>query len=263
MNNAMKTFGLLSVLFLLSCNTKEKKESSTPLLAEAKTNTEFDDKAEALLASTLEAHGGELYNTASYTFSFRDKTYSFTNNKGKAQYTSSVTKKGKEIIDVLKNSTFTRSINGKVIDLSDRDIIKYSSSLNSVIYFATLPHKLTDAAVNKSYGGTTTIHGKSYDILEISFQKEGGGKDFDDEFHYWINSETHTIDYLAYNYTVDGGGVRFRAAFNPRTIAGIRFQDYINYKAKTGTPLKDLPKYYEKKELKELSQIILENVKTN
>jgi hypothetical protein len=29
---------------------------------------------------------------------------------------------------------------------------------------------------------------------------QNGGADFDDEFHYWINKQTHKIDYLAYNY---------------------------------------------------------------
>jgi hypothetical protein len=39
--------------------------------------------------------------------------------------------------------------------------------------------------------------------------------------------------------------VRFRTAFNTRVIDGLTFQDYINYEAPIGTPLKDLPKLYE------------------
>jgi hypothetical protein len=49
-----------------------------------------------------------------------------------------------------------------------------------------------------------------------NFGQDGGGKDFDDEFHYWINKQTHKIDYLAYNYQNDDGGVRFRICFNTR-----------------------------------------------
>ena len=130
-----------------------------------------------------------------------------------------------------------------------------------MVYFATLPHKLKDPAVNKSYKGTTTIKGKTYHVLQISFNEEGGGVDHEDIYHYWINTETNYIDYLAYNFIVNGGGVRFRSAYNPRTVDGIRFQDYVNYKAPKGTPLADLPGLLEKGELKQLSLIETEEVK--
>ena len=69
------------------------------------------------------------------------------------------------------------------------------------------------------------------------------------------------MDYLAYNYKVNGGGVRFRSSYNRRNVGGIIFQDYINYKAEVGTPLKDLPTLYENDKLKEVSRIDTENVK--
>ena len=119
---------------------------------------------------------------------------------------------------------------------------------------------MQDKAVKKSYQGTTTIKGKTYEILEIRFEQEGGGRDHDDVFHYWINQESNVIDYLAYNYQVNGGGVRLRSAYNSRNIGGIIFQDYVNYKADIGTPLGDLPKLLEQGKLKELSRIETENV---
>lgn len=61
------------------------------------------------------------------------------------------------------------------------------------------------------------------------------------------------MDYFAYNYQVNEGGVRFRAAFNTRVVAGVTFQDYINYEAPIKTPLKDLPGLYEQGKLKEAS----------
>jgi hypothetical protein len=135
--------------------------------------------------------------------------------------------------------------------------------LNSVIYFATLPYKLQDASVHKNFIEETTIKEKQYAIVGVTFGQAGGGKDFDDEFHYWINKETHKIDYLAYNYRTHDDGVRFRAAFNTRVIDGLTFQDYINYEAPWGTALKDSPKLDEQGRLKELSQILTENVVNN
>lgn len=154
----------------------------------------------------------------------------------------------------------TRFVNDINQNLAPSDQTKYSGGINSVIYFATLPNKLQDAAVNKTYRGTTSIKEIAYDILEITFDQEGGGKDYDDTYLYWINKENYLIDYLAYNYSVGKGGVRFRSAFNKRNVDGIIFQDYINFKAKVGTPLRDLPKLYESEQLEKLSVILTENI---
>jgi hypothetical protein len=48
----------------------------------------------------------------------------------------------------MTSEKFERAINGKT-KLSPADASKYSESLNSVIYFATLPYKLQDASVTK------------------------------------------------------------------------------------------------------------------
>jgi hypothetical protein len=252
-----------SFILLISCknNTQNKEvETSSTAVEEIKTEKKYS-KAEALLTETLKAHGGDLYNTASYSFEFRGKQYSFTNNEDQYIYTVEVEKKDNTLLkDVLVGNTLSRTIDGKPIELSDKDVAKYTSSINSVIYFATLPHKLIDPAVNLEYKGATTIKEVTYEVLQVTFNQEGGGEDHDDQYHYWINQTTNKIDYLAYNYTVNKGGVRFRSAYNTRVVDGITFQDYINYKAPVGTPLWELPIYFERNELKELSRIETENI---
>ena len=69
------------------------------------------------------------------------------------------------------------------------------------------------------------------------------------------------MDYLAYMYNVNGGGIRFRSYYNRRVIDGITFQDYVNWGAELGTSLDQLPHMYEAGTLKELSKIVTENVK--
>jgi len=218
-------------------------------------------KGQKILAKTIKAHGGKKYDQSGYEFVFRKKTFTFYNNYKDFRYTSTLNKDGKTIVDELNNFEFLRKENGSLADLTEKQVSGYSNSLNSVIYFATLPNKLKDPSVNVKYKGTASAKGKQYEVLEITFDQEGGGKDHDDVFHYWINSKTNYIDYLAYNYSTGKGGVRFRAAFNPRTVDGIRFQDYINYKAPVGTPLADLLGMYEREELDELSKILTEDVK--
>lgn len=237
------------MLTLSACSPKSQLATTTKL-----------SQAEQILAQTIAAHGGKRYDVAHYGFSFRDKQYSFKNEAGAYRYSRSQQKNGYKILDVMDNEGLKRSIDGEYIQLGKEEQGKIAESVNSVIYFATLPHKLQDVAVNKAYKGETTIKGKKYHVLEVTFQEEGGGKDHDDQFHYWINQADNTIDYLAYNYQVGKGGVRFREAYNRRTVAGIIFQDYVNYKADLGTPLADLPALFEANKLKKLSVIETENV---
>lgn len=240
-------FLFISILFL-TCKPKENISASP------------QSKAEKIMAKALKAHGGKKYDTAHYEFVFRKKKYTFHNESAKYTYTVTYERNGQTNINELNNDELIRSVDGKKVEISKKEYNSHLGALNSVIYFATLPHKLYDPAVMKSYVGETTIKGKKYEVLEITFKEENGGPDHDDEYYYWINKETHRIDYLAYNYLVNNGGVRFRTAYNQRVVDGVLFQDYVNYKANVGTPLADLPALFEKNELKELSVIATEDV---
>lgn len=253
LKNILTLFG---IAILIACGNKSTENAAN--LATPKRLTE----AEALLQQAFIAHGGKRYEEAHYQFVFREKVYTFRNSADGYLYTVTEDKDGKSIMYKLVNGTLIRTIDEVVQELTDKEVGTYSEALNSVIYFATLPHKLLDPAVNLRIIGETTIRDKAYDILEVTFEQEGGGDDYDDQFHYWINKGDHTIEYLAYNYKTNGGGVRFRSAYNRRTVDGIIFQDYINYKADIGTPLVDLPRLLESSELKELSKIETEEVKS-
>jgi len=242
---------ILSIITLCALGCATKKTT-------LKTGTDL--KAEQIIGNAIKAHGGTKYDDAHYQFVFRDKTYTFKNDKEGYTYTLNQEKDGRRINDVLKNGTITRTVDGQVQDLSPKQKTGYSSGVNSVIYFATLPYKLQDQSVNKSYVETQTIKGQSYDVIHITFDEEGGGKDHDDNFYYWINQKTSKIDYLAYNYAVGKGGVRFRSAYNTRIVGGISFQDYVNYKAPVGTPLVALPSLFESDQLTKLSVIATEDV---
>lgn len=230
-------------------------------MSTCKKNPKTITQAEQIIFDCIDAHGGERYNQANFKFTFRDKNYIFKQNDELYEYSVSFEKDGQNIYDYMNNESFSRSIDGKEVKLTEKQKSSYSQSLNSVIYFATLPYKLLDDSVMKSYQGETEIKGQNYHVIEITFQEEGGGADFDDTYHYWINQNTKNVDYLAYNYAVGKGGVRFRSAYNKRVVGGILFQDYINYKADVGTPLADLPALWATEKLEELSRIETENVK--
>ena len=241
---------LFLILFAIGCNPSSESEDHAVVKSS-------DPRLDLCIA----AHGGKLYDHAHMSFDFRDRSYTFQHQDGTFRYTSKFSKDGQQYYDVLSNEGFEREIDEKPVALADSNIIKYSNSLNSVIYFALLPHKLLDPAAQIKYLGQVEILEQTYYTISVTFVEEGGGKDYDDNFYYWINSENNYLDYLAYDYQVDGGGVRFRKAYNPRVVDGIRFQDYINYKAPIGTKLEDLPTMLENGTLAELSRIELKNVK--
>ena len=218
-------------------------------------------KADQIIKDAILAHGGPLYKTAAFSFDFREKQYTFKNESSSFKYIRRETKDSLLIKDVLTDTEFTRSIDGVPTPLSSADSTKYGNSLNSVIYFALLPYKLDDPAVQRTYKGITLIKQTEYHTIEITFAEDGGGVDHEDVFYYWINTGTNVMDYLAYQYQVNNGGVRFRQAVQPKIIDGIRFQNYINYKAAKGTPLADLPTLFESGGLDTLSTINLDNLR--
>ena len=162
----------------------------------------------------------------------------------------------------MTNDGFKRIVDTEEISLSAKQKRSYSDALNSVVYFAILPHFLNDPAVNKLYLGTTTINGKEYHKIEVTFDQEGGGTDHDDRYVYWIDTADHSMDYLGYSYHVNGRGVRFRESYNSRKIDGVTFQDYVNFKADKNTSADSLDELFISGKLKELSRIELKNIRS-
>ena len=98
--------------------------------------------------------------------------------------------------------------------------------------------------------------------MEVTFRPEGGGRDYQDRFLYWIHRDRSTVDYLAYSYDVNDGGIRFREAFNPRTVGGVRFADYRNYAPDSVEPrLEALAQMFEADSLTLVSEIVLDSVR--
>lgn len=215
------------------------------------------NKAQEIIDAAIEAHGGQNYSSRLVTFTFRDKEYSVSRDAATFTYTRSFEDDSLgSVKDVLINSAdFYRIVNDDTIALSDEWKRRYSNSVNAVLYFMQLPYLLNDPAARKTYLQEDSIEGEPYHVVKVTFMSEGGGEDFEDEYMYWIHQKTHTVDYLAYNYQTDGGGVRFRKAYNRQKVGSILFQDYINYEVPVGTALEDIPELYEQDKLKELSRI--------
>ncbi len=210
----MWKYSCILVLLLISCNQQPK-----------------DLSAETIIDKAIEAAGGELYNNVEIDFTFRNIKYKSIRQNGNFSL-QRILPDTLNTVDILTNGGFTRIQNNKKVVLADTTAFKYMESVNSVHYFVQLPYGLNDAAVHKKLLGETTIKNKEFYKMEVTFSEDGGGVDFEDVFIYWISKEHFTVDYLAYQFFTDKGGIRFRESYNPRVIEGIRFVDYNNYRPK-------------------------------
>jgi hypothetical protein len=218
-----------------------------------------EQSADQLINNAINYHGGEAYESINTQFQFRDKFYRLRHFGGNFRYERIFQDSlGREINDVLDNKGFKRLVNGEKVGLSTEDSSAYANSVNSVHYFALLPYNLKDEAVMAHNREDILINGKAYRTVEVKFKQEGGGTDYEDVFMFWFNANTYDMDYFAYSYETEGGGVRFRESINKEKVEGVIFQDYNNFKAKKGTDLINLPAMFEKEELELLSKIDLE-----
>lgn len=212
----------------------------------------------------LKRSGLDKMENATAAFTFRDILYQYAMRDGEFSYSRvQLDSSGNETKDVLTNTGLVRLLNDSIMDITPEKQAAYTSSVNSVIYFAFLPFSLNNEAVLKSYIGQVDILGKSYHKIKVTFQKEGGGEDFDDVFIYWFDTESYSMDYLAYSYNEpEGKGIRFREAFNSRKIEGVTIQDYRNYKPieLKNFQLEKIDDAFVQKQLKLLSVIELEDV---
>tara|TARA_R110000868_G_scaffold74009_6_gene214159 strand:+ start:1099 stop:1839 length:741 start_codon:yes stop_codon:yes gene_type:complete len=243
----MKRIYLVSVMLILfSCKEKTKSDLS----------------ADEIINKAIEVSGGNLYKSSKISFSFRNKDY-VSENSG------TILKRSFKIdsikyTDVKNNSGFERYINDALVLVSDSLASLYSNSINSVHYFAQLPYRLNDKSVNKELLEEKVINNKTYYVVKVTFDKKGGGDDFEDTYYYWIQKESFKPDYLAYDFHENGGGVRFRKAYNERYVNGIRFVDYKNYKPKNhSATIEQIADLYSNNQLELLSEIKLENIKVD
>jgi hypothetical protein len=223
-----------------------------------------DRKPQRVVDDAIEAHGGSAYQSFHLEFDFRNRHYTASRKEGLFTYTREFTDTTGVIKDVLNNDGFTRYRNGAMVEIPDERKQAFTRSVNSVIYFALLPFGLNDDPVNKQWVKESIIKNEPYDVVRVTFDQAGGGEGHSDVFLYWFHQEKHTMDYFAYSYETEGGGLRFREALNPRKVGGILWQDYVNYKpADESIPMEELESMFISGSLERLSEIKMENLKVS
>ena len=246
----MKAFRILIYSFIIGLTLLACEQNKTDV-----------NLAEAILIKSIDVSGGDSIKNSMISFQFRNKIYRANRKNGLFNLERKFTDSTRTVSDQLSNSGFKRFINDELQTISDSIAAKYSNSVNSVHYFSVLPYGLDDPAVNAQYLGLKNIKEKKYHKIKVTFDQIGGGEDFEDVFIYWIGNDDHKLDYLAYDFHVNGGGIRFREAFNERYLNGIRFVDYNNFKPKNqNSKLMKMDVLFEENSLEMVSIIELENL---
>ncbi|MDP2540576.1 deoxyribose-phosphate aldolase [Tenacibaculum discolor] len=220
--------------------------------------------AQEIIDKSIEHSKLNEIENATISFNFRKNHYEATRDKGSFKLVRVIKNDSVTIKDILSNDAFERFVSDSLIELSKKDENRYSNSVNSVHYFSVLPIGLNDKAVQKKLLEDVTIKGKQYHKIRVTFTEEGGGEDFDDVFIYWFAKDNFQLDYLAYKYHTNGGGVRFRDVKEEKIVKGIRFVDYNNYKPlDKDVDFYTIDKLYEEGKLKKLSEIVLEDIQVD
>lgn len=239
----MKTilFYLVIIILMISCKSK----------------TDNNLTVHQIVEKAIEISGKKALDNSTVSFMFRDKKYVSEGHCDHFILSRITTKADTVIKDIYEpEKSFKRYIQDSLIIIPDTVAQKFSESINSVHYFVQLPYRLNDEAVNKTYLGIDSIKGKSYHKIAVNFDKDGGGEDYQDQYMYWFDEKNYKLDYLAYSFVVNGGGIRFREAYNERYIEDIRFVDYKNFKPKSDTiKLENISKAFKNNQLELLSKI--------
>lgn len=247
---------LLSIFALIILGVSSCTDKSS-------TNNPSDDRSIEIIDRSIRAMGGSILDHAEITFDFRDQSLSYYNDDGNYRYTRVFPDTaGRKITDTLTNRDFFRYIDGQKLKLSAERKASLQGGVNSIVYFAFLPYKLHDPGVIKEYVGQVTIKGTSYDKIKVRFHNPEDIAAHTDIYFYYFDPEDASLDYFAYKFLEDGGGIRFRVAYNERTIDGLTIRDYVNYMAEIDSVnFSQIEDSYNNDELKELSRIELRNVR--
>ena len=245
----MKKYHFLLICFFLTARIALFSQTSSEAMAKN------------IIAKSVEVHGGKAYNAFDISFDFRQFHFRVRQSRKSYFYQRSFKDTlGNEIADYLENGAFHRTVNGKKVELSEKEVVRYREATNSVPYFILLPYKLLDKAVNPVYIGETTIEGETYHKIKVTFDQEGGGMDYEDQFCYWFNKKTNTLDYLSYS----NGGPRFRKVIKREKVGDLIMQDYHNYQIlDKEIPVTEYDKAYLEGKFKLLSTIEQKNYRIN
>ena len=227
-----------------------------------------DTEALALIDRARTHHGSALLDRAQMRFSFRGTPFVIWQDGGRFRYTRTTTDSlGRTVQDVLDNDGTRRLVDGVEQALSPDQAASIGESVDSVVYFATLPASLSDPAVRARLLTPDRVDGENYDRVEVTFAQDGGGADHQDRYVYWLRQSDGEIGYYAYSYDETAPdtaraatGTRFRVPLQSRRVGGVLVQDWRNLSADSLDEIDGFGDAYDQRRTFRVSEVVLDDV---
>ena len=227
-----------------------------------------DPEALALIDRARTHHGSALLDRAALQFTFRGTPYVVRRDGGDFRYARTTTDSlGRTVQESLDNDGARRLVVGVEQPLGPDEAASLSESINSVVYFATLPAPLADPAVRARLLTPDRVGGEDYDRVEVTFAADGGGADHHDRYVYWLRQSDGRIGHYAYTYAETPGdtsraatGTRFRVPLGSRRVGGVLVQDWRNLSADSLDRLEGFGDAYDERRTFGVSEVLLEDV---
>jgi len=212
--------GILGLpLLFLSCNQKKEKnnieETATTEAVEKEAPKEKEitydvNQPTTIIQAISEASGGwnNLWNLkdVQYTYTYEQadgkkdvsvERYIFDGEHSWGKYSIhqvNVMPEGEQsVIQYFAKGKATASMDGK--EITDKKILGATDFLRQVNYYWFMMNfKIGDPGTSYEYKGQETVEGKVYDKVTITYDPEKTGKEANDAYILYVNSETKLID---------------------------------------------------------------------
>lgn len=180
----------------------------------------------------IEHHGGEIYRHSETELDLCSKSGCFQVTArldgDRWAYTVSGKSGGSQLRVRSAHDALTIHRNGVEETVAADKEQRFRDWAMARVYFCFLPFRLNDPSVYKQDLGLVDWDGRRLHKVKVTFEV-GTSTDAGDRYMYWFDPETARLEYLAYSYDDNGGGIRFRRAIRHRRVGGLLFFDQENY----------------------------------
>ena len=150
--------------------------------------------------------------------------------------------------------------NGAAVAIEPGKEQRYRDWAMARVYFCFLPYRLDDPSVIQHDRGLIEWDGRRLHKVKVTFEP-GTSTDAGDEYLYWFDPETARLEYFAYSYDDDGGGLRFRRAVRHRRVGGLLFFDQENLGVEgPGLSVEAIDPAYVQSRMRHISTVRLEAI---
>ena len=219
----------------------------------------------AIVERSIEHHGGDLYRHSETALDLCSKSGCFQVvarvDGDRWAYTVTGKSGGSKRRVVSSHDALEVWRDGDTEAVPAEEEQRYRDWAMARVYFCFLPYRLGDPSVRQQDLGLVDWDGRQLHKVKVTFEP-GSSTDAGDEYLYWFDPETARLEYLAYSYDDNGGGLRFRRAVNHRRVNGLLFFDQENHGANgPGLSVDDIDPDYVRDSMRHVSTVRLESIR--